>query len=59
MLELFEKGGIMNPRIGNKFRKEVLEPGGAREEMESLKAFLGRKPNNKAFLKTILSALTI
>ncbi|MEA4910773.1 Oligopeptidase A [bioreactor metagenome] len=40
--------------IGRRYRKEILEVGGSREEMESVKRFLGRKPNNKAFLKKIL-----
>ncbi len=50
----FKKHGIFSKKIGMKYRKEILEVGGSRDEMESLKAFLGRKPNNKAFIKNIL-----
>ena len=33
-------------------RKEILEIGSSREEEDSVKKFLGRKVNNKAFLKS-------
>lgn len=49
----FKKGGITNKKIGKKYREEILAVGSSREEMKSLKAFLGRNPNNKAFLKKI------
>lgn len=39
--------------IGERYRKEILEVGGSRDEMESVKKFLGRAPNNKAFLEEI------
>ncbi|KAH9820636.1 metallopeptidase MepB [Melampsora americana] len=44
----------MSPKSGHLYRKEILEPGGSRDEMESLKAFLGRAPNNEAFMKRLL-----
>lgn len=39
--------------IGARYRKEILEVGGSRDEMDSVKKFLKRKPSNKAFLKKI------
>lgn len=37
------------------YRKEILLPGGSREESESLEAFLGRVPNNEAFMKKLMA----
>ncbi|MFO0743535.1 MAG: M3 family metallopeptidase [Candidatus Paceibacterota bacterium] len=39
--------------IGERYRKEILEVGGSRDEMESAKKFLKRNPNNKAFLQEL------
>ncbi len=47
----FAKEGVFNPEVGMAWRKEVLEKGSSRPEMESLKAFLGREPSEEAFLK--------
>ncbi|MBI5239768.1 MAG: Zn-dependent oligopeptidase [Elusimicrobia bacterium] len=47
----FEAEGIDNPAVGRSYRKEILQTGSSRDEAESLKAFLGREPNEEAFLK--------
>ncbi len=49
----FEKEGLFNPAVGMAWRKEVLEKGSSRSEMESLKAFLGRDPSPAAFFKKL------
>lgn len=53
MFTRFEKEGLLNPKTGGDYRREILEVGGSREERTSVKKFLGRAPNNKAFLKEI------
>ncbi len=57
MFTRFEKEGLLNPEIGRNYRREILEPGSSRDEMESVRAFLGRESNNEAFLKEIGVAL--
>ncbi|KAK9323099.1 hypothetical protein V1517DRAFT_321480 [Lipomyces orientalis] len=42
--------GPMNTTAGLEYRDTILRPGGAREEIDNLKALLGREPNNVAFL---------
>ena len=51
MFSVFESEGILNPEVGMRYRKEILEPSGSRSAFESLEAFLGRKPNAEAFIK--------
>ncbi len=48
---LFEKHGILNAEIGQRFRKEVLATGGSRDAMQSFIAFRGREPNIDALLR--------
>ncbi|KAJ2779734.1 metalloendopeptidase [Coemansia javaensis] len=49
----FKAEGISNPQVGRDYRREILRPGGTRDAMESIVKFLGRKPTNGAFLKSI------
>jgi oligopeptidase A len=47
----FEEGGVLNPEIGERFRREVLAAGGSRPALESFVAFRGRKPQIDALLR--------
>jgi thimet oligopeptidase len=49
----FKEKGIFNGQLGRTYRNKVLAYGGSRPEMESLVDFLGREPNNEAFMETI------
>jgi len=49
----FKKEGVMDPDTGMAYRKEILAVGGSRDAMDSLVAFLGRKPTIDAFLVSI------
>ncbi len=53
MYTAFEQGGILNPEVGMRYRKEIYERGGTRDGMDLVKAFLGREPNNEAFLRDL------
>ncbi|GAA6035656.1 hypothetical protein JCM8097_004955 [Rhodosporidiobolus ruineniae] len=44
----------MSAEAGDRYRRKILEVGGSRDEMDSLVDFLGRKPTNDAFLKSLL-----
>ena len=47
----FEKYNVLSPKIGAKFKNEVLSRGGSRPMMKSFIAFLGRKPKIDSLLK--------
>lgn len=53
MFSRFKAEGVLNPVLGRRYRTEILERGSSRDEMESLKAFLGREPSENAFLESI------
>jgi thimet oligopeptidase len=53
MFSRFEKEGLLNPAIGRQYREEVLAPGGSTSEMDLVRKFLGREPNDAAFLKDL------
>jgi thimet oligopeptidase len=53
MFSRFKAEGVLNPALGRRYRTEILERGSSRDEMDSLKAFLGREPNEDAFLESI------
>ncbi len=47
----FENEGITNQIVGEDLFEKILSKGASEEESTLVKNFLGRKPNNKAFLK--------
>ncbi|CAE6414068.1 unnamed protein product [Rhizoctonia solani] len=48
------KGAPLDPARGKLYREKILRPGGSRDEIDSLKDFLGREPNSDAFLENLL-----
>ena len=53
IFSVFQKNGIMDVPTGIRYRKEILEKGATIEEMDMLRNFLGREPNNTAFLESL------
>jgi hypothetical protein len=54
--DIFDTFFKLNPRNaaeGRRYRRELLEKGGSRPEMETVLTFLGRKPNPAAFYKMV------
>jgi thimet oligopeptidase len=49
MFSAFNKDDLMDPAIAKRYKDEVLRPGGSRPARESVKAFLGRDYDFKAF----------
>lgn len=45
----------MSKAAGKLYRDRVLYPGGSRDAMDTLEDFLGRKPNNEAFMKKLFA----
>ncbi len=53
MFNRFEAEGVTSPAVGQAYRREILEPNGARDAAELLRAFLGREPSSEAFLREL------
>jgi thimet oligopeptidase len=51
MFSRFEAEGLMNTDAAREYRREVLSRGGTRDELDMVRAFLGREPNSDAFLR--------
>lgn len=46
----FKEGHLLDPAVGDDYRNMILAPGGSRDAIDSLRQFLGREPNQRAFL---------
>ncbi|HOT14599.1 MAG TPA: M3 family metallopeptidase [Bacteroidales bacterium] len=53
LFSVFEKEGVLNPSTGLKYKNEVISKGSTVNEMDIVKKFLGREPNQDAFFKSL------
>ncbi|HSK06244.1 MAG TPA: M3 family metallopeptidase [Acidimicrobiia bacterium] len=53
MFSRFEEEGITSPQVGRAYRDLVIGKGGSVDPDDMLVAFLGREPNNEAFLRKV------
>ena len=53
MFSRFDQEGVTSNQVGMAYRRAVLEPGGSRDGADMLRDFLGREPDNRAFLKKL------
>jgi Zn-dependent oligopeptidase len=53
MFSRFEEEGVTNPEVGRDYRANVLEVGGSLDAEVILRTFLGREPDNSAFLRKL------
>ncbi len=53
MFSRFEAEGVLSPAVGADYRSKILEQGGSKDADELLRDFLGREPNQEAFLRNI------
>jgi len=53
MFSVFEENGVMDVKTGLKYRDIILSNGGSRDELEMVREFLGREPNQDAFFRSI------
>ena len=53
MFSVFEKNGIMDKTTGRRYRDIILARGSTQDELSLVEDFLGREPNQQAFLKSL------
>jgi thimet oligopeptidase len=53
MFTRFQGGKLLSSRVGAEYRKDILEPGNMKDPLALVTKFLGRKPNQKAFLRKL------
>jgi thimet oligopeptidase len=53
MFSEFEKYGLRNPEVAQRYRNAVLAPGGTQDAADLVRDFLGRPFNFEAFAKRL------
>lgn len=53
MFSVFEQNGVLDQKTGLRYRNIILAKGGSEEPIELVKEFLGREPNNEAFMRSL------
>ncbi|MCP3977442.1 MAG: Zn-dependent oligopeptidase [bacterium] len=53
MFSVFSDEGVLNPAVGERYRRAILAKGGTISGMDLLRGFLGREPSSEAFLRQI------
>ncbi|MEO5570337.1 MAG: M3 family metallopeptidase [Bacteroidia bacterium] len=53
MFSIFKKNGIMDQKTGIRYRDIILAKGASEDPMNLVKDFLGREPNDEAYLKDL------
>ena len=53
MFTRFKAEGLLNERLGRSYRELILEAGSMADPEDLLQMFLGRKPNDRAFIKSL------
>ena len=53
MASRFMTEGLLNPVTGRRYRETILEKGSSEDEAKLLRDFLGREPNEEAFVKSL------
>ena len=53
MFSRFEENGILDKETGQRYRDIILAQGSTKPEIELVKEFLEREPNNQAFLRSL------
>lgn len=53
MYSRFQDEGVLNESVGREYRRVILEQGGSKDADQLLQEFLGREPNNEAFLRNL------
>ncbi|RYY75642.1 MAG: tetraacyldisaccharide 4'-kinase [Gammaproteobacteria bacterium] len=56
MFSEFEKNGLRNPAVAQRYRNTVLAPGGSKDAADLVRDFLGRSYNFEAFAKNLEKA---
>jgi Zn-dependent oligopeptidase len=53
MFTRFQQEGLLNARTGEDYLNWILRPGGEVEPADLIRGFLGREPNEAAFLTSL------